>query len=241
MLTVILRALAVVAICGIAYVDSVASVLFEFKGLGPGTSVAELEEGGLIECRTAVPNGRTALCSAREKFYDSNYGTFVGKPIRFALFHALDGKIVRLFIAPKTWEIEETLPNIIQALERKFGEPAQRFERYSKNFKTDVWTARAYDLPSGKPFYPILWKRDGVMMMLGNALPSFQTKIYGDHVLDIYTFKATNDTMNTMHPSLALLIVSDNYLKALRIYEEEKASERERRQNADRQYESNDI
>jgi hypothetical protein len=235
------KLIAVLTICCAIYSEPEASEPFEFKGLGPGTSVAELEQSGLIECRTEIPNGRTSLCSAKEKFLDSHYGTFVGRPVRFVLIHALDGKVVRLFVSPRTWEIEESLPNIVQALEGKFGEPSQRFDRYSRNYRTDIWTADQYDLPSGNTFYPVVWKQEGATMMLGRSLPSFQTKISGDHVLDIYAFKATNDTVNTMHPSFALLIVSDDYLKAVRIYEEEKAAEFERREDADRDYESSDI
>ena len=97
----------VLATCGIfvANVTHATEVPLEFKGLRIGTDLVTLEKAGLINCRKMVQNGRTELCTAKEAFFSSNYATFVGQPIKFVLIHALDRKIVRLFISPSTWNI----------------------------------------------------------------------------------------------------------------------------------------
>ena len=213
---------------------------FDFKGLGADTDVGTLEEAGLVICKDMVANGRTALCAAEDAFFESKYGTFVGLKVRFILIHALDGKIVRLFIQPDSYRIEEKLPTIVAALTRKFGEPTINFDRGVGEYKTEYWDTTGRELSDGSIFYPKLWRRGNEQALLGVTLASF-LETMADDVFHRYGYQATNDTLNRMHGSFSLLIVSDKYVEAKRIYFSEVEAARNKRKEAIRASDADDI
>ncbi len=208
---------------------------FAFKGITLGMSIQEVESLGPFDCTLTGSESRTGTCNSTASLADSSFGTFLGNKVWHLRMYLFDGEVVKIFVGTGT----DWLAKARDAIPKKYGEPDSESDR-SDSFQGSIkglWNITPYS-----PGYRqqqigyMYWNREDQHMLIGeswlhrtgewvyfNGRDYF--KYYGsDRAFRIDNPGSSSDGVSPKLPSGygdALIIVSDKFAEALRIFPDE--------------------
>lgn len=140
-----------------------------FKGLTLGRDLSSTFDTNGVDCKSPVKESTTHICVYKPTV-NSKFSTLAGVRVDYILFHTLNNKIVRLFVA--TAEPKESSYNLtVEALSEKYG-----LANEIKPGQTGSWDTAEYTYKDKNNYYVYKnvksWSQQDSYMLYRNIGPA---------------------------------------------------------------------